>query len=203
MSCTIGYYRNFVEGFSSIALPLTQLMRKGIKFEWNDDREKSFQELKKRLVSAPILVLPSGSGDLERLGVELYFRGSSDSIARVKVEPNLISRVKEAQKNDTGLKDIRSEVVSGKQTYFCVDDKGVIWLGSKLCVPADPMIREEILKEAHSSSFSIYPSSTKMYGDLKKHFWWSGMKGDIAEFVGKCLTYQKVKIDHQRPSGLV
>ncbi|XP_074323417.1 uncharacterized protein LOC141660339 [Apium graveolens] len=39
-----GYYRRFVEGFSSIALPLTQLMRKGIKFEWNDDREKSFQE---------------------------------------------------------------------------------------------------------------------------------------------------------------
>ncbi|XP_074375921.1 uncharacterized protein LOC141717653 [Apium graveolens] len=44
----VGYYRHFVEGFSSIALPLTQLMRKGIKFEWNDDREKSFQELKKR-----------------------------------------------------------------------------------------------------------------------------------------------------------
>ena len=57
-----GYYRRFVEGFSSIALPLTQLMRKGTKFEWNADREQSFQELKKRLVSAPILVLPSGSG---------------------------------------------------------------------------------------------------------------------------------------------
>ncbi|KAL8104027.1 hypothetical protein AgCh_028305 [Apium graveolens] len=60
-----GYYRRFVEGFSSIALPLTQLMRKGIKFEWNDDREKSFQELKKRLVSASILVLPSGSGGFQ------------------------------------------------------------------------------------------------------------------------------------------
>ncbi|XP_074342281.1 uncharacterized protein LOC141679774 [Apium graveolens] len=60
-----GYYRRFVEGFSSIALPLTQLMRKGIKFEWNDDHEKSFQELKKRLMSAPILVLPSGSGGFQ------------------------------------------------------------------------------------------------------------------------------------------
>ncbi|KAL8121347.1 hypothetical protein AgCh_018183 [Apium graveolens] len=37
-----GYYRRFVEGFSSIALPFTHLMRKGIKFEWNDDHEKSF-----------------------------------------------------------------------------------------------------------------------------------------------------------------
>ncbi|KAL8103645.1 hypothetical protein AgCh_028007 [Apium graveolens] len=56
-----GYYRHFVEGFSSIAYQLTQLMRKGVKFEGNDDREKSFQELKKRLVSASILLLPSGT----------------------------------------------------------------------------------------------------------------------------------------------
>ncbi|KAD3066980.1 hypothetical protein E3N88_34860 [Mikania micrantha] len=50
-----GYYHRFVEGFSIIALPLTQLLRKGVKFSWNDDREKSFEELKKRLVSALIL----------------------------------------------------------------------------------------------------------------------------------------------------
>ena len=57
-----GYYRRFVEGVLSITLPMTQLMRKGDKFEWNDDREQSFQELKKRLMSAPILVLPSDGG---------------------------------------------------------------------------------------------------------------------------------------------
>ncbi|GKA56167.1 putative reverse transcriptase domain-containing protein [Tanacetum coccineum] len=55
-----GYYRRFVEGFSRLALPLMKLMRKGEKFVWNDEREKSFEELKKRLVSAPILTLPSG-----------------------------------------------------------------------------------------------------------------------------------------------
>ncbi|XP_074336552.1 uncharacterized protein LOC141673707 [Apium graveolens] len=42
-----------------------------------------------------------------------------------------------------------------------------------------------------------------MYGDLKKQFWWSGMKGDIAEFMGKCLKCQQVKIDHQMPNGLL
>ncbi|GJX75613.1 putative reverse transcriptase domain-containing protein [Tanacetum coccineum] len=57
-----GYYRRFVEGFSRLALPLTKLMRKGEKFIWDEEREKSFEELKKRLVSAPILTLPSGSG---------------------------------------------------------------------------------------------------------------------------------------------
>ena len=54
-----GYYRKFVQDFSKIALPLTQLTRKNEKFDWNEEREKSFQELKKRLVSAPLLVLPN------------------------------------------------------------------------------------------------------------------------------------------------
>nr|GFB70520.1 putative reverse transcriptase domain-containing protein [Tanacetum cinerariifolium] len=55
-----GYYRRFVEGFSRLALPLTKLMRKGENFVWNEEREKSFEELKQRLVSAPVLTLPSG-----------------------------------------------------------------------------------------------------------------------------------------------
>jgi hypothetical protein len=53
-----GYYRKFVEGFSSIARPLTQLLKKDKKFEWTEKCEQSFQELKKRLVSAPILIMP-------------------------------------------------------------------------------------------------------------------------------------------------
>ena len=54
-----GYYRRFVEGFSRISAPLSQLTRKGVKFSWNEKCEKSFQELKTRLTSAPILALPS------------------------------------------------------------------------------------------------------------------------------------------------
>ena len=53
-----GYYRKFVEGFSSIARPMTQLLKKDKKFEWTDKCEASFQELKKRLISAPILIMP-------------------------------------------------------------------------------------------------------------------------------------------------
>ena len=53
-----GYYRRFVEDFSILAAPLTQLTRKGVKFEWNEKREQSFQMLKEKLTSAPILALP-------------------------------------------------------------------------------------------------------------------------------------------------
>ena len=56
-----GYYKQFIEGFSKIALPLTKLTQKGVKFEWSNDCERSFQELKNILVTAPILTIPSGS----------------------------------------------------------------------------------------------------------------------------------------------
>ncbi|XP_020517824.1 uncharacterized protein LOC110006504 [Amborella trichopoda] len=58
-----GYYRRFVEGFSKIALPLTRQIKKEVKFECFDNCERSFQELKKRLTTAPILTLPKGNED--------------------------------------------------------------------------------------------------------------------------------------------
>ena len=58
-----GYYRRFVQNFAKIAIPLTSLTRKIEKFEWTDKCEESFQELKKRLVTAPVLALPDEKGD--------------------------------------------------------------------------------------------------------------------------------------------
>ncbi|KAJ8771140.1 hypothetical protein K2173_023465 [Erythroxylum novogranatense] len=54
------YYRRFVEGFSMIASLMTKLLRKNQKFIWTDECQKSFEELKHRLTSAPVLILPSG-----------------------------------------------------------------------------------------------------------------------------------------------
>ncbi|KAD4586135.1 hypothetical protein E3N88_23736 [Mikania micrantha] len=76
-----GYYRRFIEGFSVIALPLTQLLRKGVKFSWNADREKSVEELKKRLVSAPILTLPSCTG-----GYQIYSDASKKGLGCVLMQ---------------------------------------------------------------------------------------------------------------------
>jgi hypothetical protein len=53
-----GYYRRFIEGFSRISMPATELLVKGKTFEWTLRREASFQELKKRLTMAPILTMP-------------------------------------------------------------------------------------------------------------------------------------------------
>ena len=58
-----GYYRRFIQGFSTIAVPLTKLTCKGEKFVWSDECERSFQTLKDKLTSAPILTLPEGNDD--------------------------------------------------------------------------------------------------------------------------------------------
>ena len=53
------YYRRFVRGFSVIASPLTKLIRRGIKFEWTDKCQTSFEQLKRMLVEAPVLTQPT------------------------------------------------------------------------------------------------------------------------------------------------
>ncbi|GKA88326.1 reverse transcriptase [Tanacetum coccineum] len=229
-----GYYRTFVEGFSLLALPLTKLMRKGEKFVWNEEREKSFEELKRRLVSSPVLTLleqvdtkfivmrqrkvlaaflcntlaavvfalkiwrhylyeetwdiftdhkslkyiftqeelnmrqrrwlkllkdydaniqyhpgkanvvadalsrknsgvmaclkiqPDILKDLELMEVELVVRGFEGYIVRLKIEPNLILWIKEAQKEDDEQWSVVQNMKKGKQKEFWVDDHGVI-----------------------------------------------------------------------------
>ena len=53
-----GYYRIFIEDFSRLATPMTRLTQKEAKFKWNDLCECGFQELKMRLTSTPILIVP-------------------------------------------------------------------------------------------------------------------------------------------------
>ena len=55
----VGYYRRFVKGFSVIASPLIKLLKKGVKFEWSDKCQNSFEQLKEMLVEAPVLTQPT------------------------------------------------------------------------------------------------------------------------------------------------
>jgi ribonuclease HI len=62
-----GYYRRFIEGFSKIAMPMTSLLEKGREFKWNKKWQDSFDQLKMRLMSPPVLVMP----DLQK-GFDIY-----------------------------------------------------------------------------------------------------------------------------------
>ena len=76
----------------------------------------------------------------------------------------------------------------GKALGFHMDDKGMLWFGKQLCVPEDKAILEAILREAHESTYSIHPGSTKMHLDLKEKYRWYGLKRDVAEYVALCDT---------------
>jgi hypothetical protein len=97
----------------------------------------------------------------------------------------------------------RQLIIDGKGPDFREGAEGVVWFKDRLCVPNIPSIRELILKEAHETAYSIHPGSEKMYQYLKKRFWWYGMKREIAEYVARCDSCQRIKAEHQRPAGLL
>ena len=76
-----GYYRKFVEGFSKLAAPLTKLTRKEEKFVWSEACQESFDELKRKLTSAPVLTLPSGQD-----GYTVYGDASRQSLGCVLMQ---------------------------------------------------------------------------------------------------------------------
>ncbi|GJZ49859.1 putative reverse transcriptase domain-containing protein [Tanacetum coccineum] len=80
---------------------------------------------------------------------------------------------------------------------------GTLCLNGRSWLPCYGDLRTVIMHESHKSKYSIHPGSDKMYQDMKKLYWWPNMKADIATYVSKCLTYAKVKAEHQRPSGLL
>ena len=73
-----GYYRRFVENFSKIALPMTRLLRKDEPFKWDQSCQKSFDELKTRLQSPPILAYPDFTKSFD-----LYVDASGTAIGMI------------------------------------------------------------------------------------------------------------------------
>jgi hypothetical protein len=104
----------------------------------------------------------------------------------VELDPTLEREIKDGQKVDEKINEIRQLILDGKGKDFWEDAKGILWFKDRLCVPDIKSIRELILKEAHETTYSIHPGSKKMYQDLKKRFWWYGMKREITEYVAIC-----------------
>jgi hypothetical protein len=72
----------------------------------------------------------------------------------VELEPTLEWKIKEAQKNDEKIIEIRQLILEGRGKDFREDAQGVIWFKDRLCVPNVQSIRELILKEAHETAYS-------------------------------------------------
>ena len=140
---------------------------------------------------------------LRALNAHLSLSDDGTIVTELIVRPSLLKRVLEAQKKDEKIDVVINQIGNGKETEFTMNKNGVLYYEDQVCVPDCNDLRKSILEEAHSRSFAIHPGSIKMYRDLKMSFWWSGMKRDVSEFVTKCLMCQRVKAEHQVPSGLL
>jgi hypothetical protein len=76
-----GYYRRFIEGFSKIVKPLTTLLEKGKEFKWDEKCQASFEELKKRLTTTPVLIMP----DIHK-GFDVYCDASRQGLGCVLMQ---------------------------------------------------------------------------------------------------------------------
>ncbi|CAL5400001.1 unnamed protein product [Camellia sinensis] len=123
-------------------------------------------------------------------------------LANVTMEPALIGEIKARQWEDKLLKKRYEEQGSTLDPDFIISN-GILKFRNRICIPDIPELKKKILEKAHNSRFAVHPGNTKMYHDLKEHYWWTGMKKDIANHVSKCLHCQQVKAEHQRPAGLL
>jgi hypothetical protein len=134
----------------------------------------------------------------------------------IRVPPNM------AQYNMTLTPMLRREIIVSQSTNervayikrrlaegdpkvdcFHVDEEGALWFKDRLVVPKDHELHKKIFDEAHTSKYSIDPSSTKMYHDLKAQFRWIQIKHETARYVVECDTCRMVKAVHMGPTGLL
>ena len=70
-------------------------------------------------------------------------------------------------------------------------------------MPQKSQVKDDILKVAHRTLYTVHPCETKMYQDLKKSFWWKRMRLDIAHYVASYGVCQRAKAEHKHPVGLL
>ncbi|XP_060182527.1 uncharacterized protein LOC132612230 [Lycium barbarum] len=143
--------------------------------------------------------------DIQRLansGVRLDATPCGAILACVITQSSLIERVKAHQFKDRQFLKLKEQVEQGQTKRTTIDSYRVLWHDGRLCVLDVGDLRQTIMEEAHSSRYSIHTGATKMYQDLKKHFWWMRMKRNISDYVARCLNCQQVKYEHQKPGGL-
>ncbi|GJZ82213.1 putative reverse transcriptase domain-containing protein, partial [Tanacetum coccineum] len=96
-----------------------------------------------------------------------------------------------------------AELQRGIDEMIKLRSDGALYYLDQIWISLKGDVRTPIMDEAHKSKYSVHPGADNMYYDLRDRYWCSGMKKDIAVYVSKCLTYLKVKAEHQRPSGLL
>ena len=123
----------------------------------------------------------------------LGWEGRGPCLYSISARPMVIQRIVEAQVHDEFLENVIAQLVKGEvDENWSIHVDGSVRFKGRLGVPRNVELRNELLAEAHRAKYTIHPGNTKMYQDLKRQFWWSGMKRDIAQFVANYQICQQV-----------
>ncbi|GJT97870.1 putative reverse transcriptase domain-containing protein [Tanacetum coccineum] len=220
-----GYYRRFIEGFSKIARPMTKLTQKSVKFDWGEKAKAAFQLLKQKLCSAPILALPEGSENFV-----VYCDASHKGLGAVLMQREKViayasCQLKVHEKNYTTHDLELGAVVFALKMWrhYLYDTKCVVFTDHKslqhildqkelnmrqrrwleLLSDYDCEIRYHPRKANVVADALSRKERNKPLRDLRRLYWWPNMKEKIATYVSKYITCAKVKIEYQKPSGLL
>ncbi|XP_073133537.1 uncharacterized protein [Henckelia pumila] len=192
-----GYYMRFIQDFSKIALPLTSLTRKSVKFEWSNQGEKSFLVLEKKLMTTPVLTIPEGTGqfviytdasksglgdvlmqdekeliaNFERLRLEVVEPMEVCALSALTMVPSLLDKIRTGQASDQQLLTWKLKDEAKGGALYTVKDVIVHHKG-RMWVPTVDSLRKDVMTEAHTVPYSIHPGSRKMFKDLQMLYWW-------------------------------
>ncbi|XP_070034814.1 uncharacterized protein [Nicotiana tomentosiformis] len=140
---------------------------------------------------------------LASLGFSLADSIEGGVIVQNMAKSSLIVEVKEKQYNDPLLVQLKEGIHKQKTMAFSLGmDNGTLRYQGRPCVPNVDGLRERIMTKARTSRYSVHPSSTKMYHNLKEVYWRNDMMRNVADFVPRYPNCQQVKVEHQRQGGL-
>ena len=103
------------------------------------------------------------------------------------MRPTLLDQIGTSQREDPQLVDIVDRLSRGESSShlsrYSTDGRGWLRRDGRLCVPRVGSLLKTVLEEAHHSKMTIHTGGDKMYRDMKRVFFWDGIKKDVAEFV--------------------
>uniref|UniRef100_A0A251VPE0 RNA-directed DNA polymerase n=1 Tax=Helianthus annuus TaxID=4232 RepID=A0A251VPE0_HELAN len=122
---------------------------------------------------------------------------------QLTIQSSLPTQIRNAQVEALKPENVKAEALRGSRQQMEQKEDGAYYVTGRIWVPLYGGLRELVMDEAHKSRYSVHPGSDKMYHDISTTYWWPSMKAHIATYVGKCLTCARVKVEYQKPAGLL
>ncbi|KAJ0885316.1 putative nucleotidyltransferase, Ribonuclease H [Helianthus annuus] len=122
---------------------------------------------------------------------------------QLTIQSSLPAQIRAAQLEALKPENVKAEALRGSRQRMEQKEDDAYYVTGRIWVPLYGGLRELVMDEAHKSRYSVHPGSDKMYHDISTTYWWPSMKAHIATYVGKCLTCARVKVEYQKPAGLL